>query len=131
MSNDHDTSNNPNIHNNNKKNDLPILAHIAKKSLPIKDKTSNQLPGDLNILLSSNTSKSSTTTLSKNNTSTKQHDEIYFNCIKYRCINTLYYDSRNITNIRGALVDRGANGELVGDDVRVISKTSRAVNVQI
>ena len=32
--------------------------------------------------------------------------------------------------MRGALVDRGSNGGLAGDDVQVISKISRTVNVQ-
>ena len=87
------------------------------------------MPGDLNRLLSSNTSNSSTITTSKDNTLTA-YNEININGTEYRQINTLYCYSRNITKTRGALIDRGANGVLVGNDVRIISKSSRTVNVQ-
>ena len=50
--------------------------------------------------------------------------------IKYRCINTIYYYFRNITKTWGALVDRGTNGELLENNVRIISKISCVVNVQ-
>ena len=42
-----------------------MIAHIVKRSLYIKDKPNNRLPGNLNILLSSNISNLSTTTTSK------------------------------------------------------------------
>ena len=31
---------------------------------------------------------------------------------------------------RGALVDKGSNGGLAGDDIRIISKSSHTVNIQ-
>ena len=42
--------------------------------------------------------------------------------------NALYCFFRNTTKTLGALVDRGVNGELAGDDVRIISKSLRTVN---
>ena len=65
MSNDHDNSNTPNYHNNNTINESPMISHIAKRSLHIKYKPNNWLPGDLNRLFSSNPSNLSTTTTSK------------------------------------------------------------------
>ena len=65
----------------------------------------------------------------KDKTSTKQNNEIDVNVIKYRRVNALYYYSKNITKPRGALFGRGANGGLEGDDVRIINKSSRTVNV--
>ena len=129
MSNNHDNNNNSNNNINNETNDLSILAHIEKRILSTKEKPTNRLPGDISRLISSNTSGSSTITTSKDDNSTT-HDEININDTKHRQINTLYSYSRNITKTRGALIDRGANGGLVGGDVRVISKSSRAVNVQ-
>ena len=70
MSNDHDNSNNYNNHNNNETNESPMLAHIVKRALHIKDKPNNWLPGGSNRLLSSNTFNSFTTTTSKNFTYT-------------------------------------------------------------
>ena len=57
-------------------------------------------------------------TIPKDKTSEKLNDELNINGIKYRRINALYYFSRNITKTRGALVDRGNNGGLAGDDVK-------------
>ena len=65
----------------------------------------------------------------KDNTSPKLDDKVDINGIKYRRSNTLYCYSRNSTKTRGVFVDRGANGGLAGDDVRIISKISRTVNV--
>ena len=36
-----------------------------------------------------------------------------------------------LPNTRGALIDRGSNGGLAGGDVRVISNSSRTLNVQV
>ena len=106
-----------------------MLAHTAKLILPTKENPTNRLPGDLNRLPSSKTSGWSTITTSKDNTSTT-YDEININGTKYRQINTLYCCYRSITKTRGALIDRGANGGLARDDERVMSKSSRTVNVQ-
>ena len=113
ISNDRDNNNNYNNNVNNEVNESPMRAHIAKRILPIKENTHNQLPGDLNRPLLSNTSISSTITISKDNTSTT-HDEININGTKYRRINRLYCYSRNIANTRGALIDRGSNEGFVG-----------------
>ena len=121
MSNDYDNNNNSNNNINNETNDSPMLSHIPKHISSTKEKTTKQLPGDLNRLLSSNTSGSSTITTSKDNNSTA-YNETNINGTKYRQINTLYCYSRDITKTRGALIDREANGGFSEDDVRVISK---------
>ena len=51
----------------------------------------------------------------KDKASPKQNDEVDINGIKYSIINALYCYSRNMTETRGALVDRGTNGGLAGD----------------
>ena len=114
MSNHHDNRNNLNNNDNNETYQSPLLAHIAKRLSPIKDKPNSRLTSDFNRFISSNMSNSST--ISKRNTSPKQHDEIGVNGTKYIRVNTLYYSYRNIIKTRGALADRGANGGLSGDD---------------
>ena len=116
--------------NINETDESKILAHIAQRSTPIKDAQNNRLPGDLSRLLSSNKNNNPTIIIHKHKTSEKLNDEVDIHGIKYNRINALYCFSRNITKTRGALVDRGANGGLAGDDVRIISKSLRTVNVQ-
>src|SRR5919112_4970772 len=44
---------------------------------------------------------------------------------------TLYsISSCHASGHKGSLVDRGANGGIAGDDVRIIAKTDRSVNIQ-
>ena len=107
-----------------------MIVHIAKLPSPIKYKPNNRLPGDLNRILSSSISNSSITTTCRNNNLTNKYDKIDINSTKYKRINTLYCYSRNITKTRGELVDRGDNGVLTGDNVRVRSKKFRTVNLQ-
>ena len=42
----------------------------------------------------------------------------------------ILYHHSHVTSRRRALVDRGANGGICGNDVRVISKTGQTVDVQ-
>jgi hypothetical protein len=44
--------------------------------------------------------------------------------------NILYIATLHCTTRRGALVDRGANGCIGGEDIRVISRTGRIMDVQ-
>ena len=52
----------------------------------------------------------------------------------YRQVNTVFVtykvSSTQATQPKGALIDRGANGGIAGDDVRIISKTGRSVHIQ-
>ena len=54
--------------------------------------------------------------------------------IIYREVNTtsVTYNisSTRATQSKGALIDRGANGGIAGDNVRIISKTGRSVDIQ-
>ena len=103
------------------------LKHMLVNTLP---------PGHLHRLLSNNNTSNTTTPSNKNNTkflvnniSTKC---ITLDGIKYKSIsnlNVVYYYSHALTN-KGSLVDRGANGELCGTDVRLIEKTGRSVDIQ-
>jgi hypothetical protein len=94
-----------------------LLAHVTKRTpLP---------PGDVTRLLSN----------TMNGLPTKQRDanEIQLNGKTYRQVNmarTLYIATAHRTTRRGALVDRGANGGIGGEDIRVISQTGRSVDVQ-
>ena len=96
-------------------NDQPILAHMTKKkSLP---------PGNIKRLLSPTA-----------NGDNKTPREINVNGVIYREANmaSVMYNVSNYQTAtrKGALVDRGANGGIAGDDVRVIAKTGRQVDVQ-
>ena len=119
MSNDHDNTKKYNNNVNNETNDSSMIVHIAKRILPTKKIQ----------LIDSNTSNMSTITTFKDNASIT-HDEININGTKYRLVDTLNCYSRNITKTRVALIDRGANGGLAGDDVRLVSNSSRIIHVQ-
>jgi len=101
----------------------PLLAHLTKtKPLP---------PGTVKRLLSATSNGKDRS----GNSSKTQHNtnEINVNGVTYREVNTasIVYNiaSYNATR-RGALVDRGANGGIAGDDVRIIAKTGRQVDIQ-
>jgi hypothetical protein len=95
-----------------------LLAHLTKRTtLP---------PGDLQRVLSSSINKPKTTIPPPNT-------DIHINGKTYRQVNTaktLYVASDHCTVRRGALVDRGANGGIAGDDVRIIHESGRQVDVQ-
>ena len=74
-----------------------------------------RLPGDLNLFLSSNTYISSAITEPTDNTLPYQKQEVNIGGIKYRFINALYCYSRNITKIRGLLIE-----ESMGDYYGII-----------
>ena len=65
-------------------------------------------------------------------TPTSNGDELIVNGKCYRQINmanTQYYHLHSRIN-KGALVDRGTNGRICGDDVRIITKSDRMVDIQ-
>ena len=94
----------------------PILAHMTKKKpLP---------PGNVKCLLSQTTN---------NSWKSGQPQEVNLNGIVYHQVNTasiLYNKSSCHTAGKGALVDRGANGGIAGDDVRIIAKNGRSDDIQ-
>ena len=95
----------------------PLLAHMTKKKhLP---------PGNVKRLLSPTPS---------NTTSAGKPQEVNPNGTIYRQVNTastLYsISSCHASGHKGSLVDRGANGGIAGDDVRIIAKTDRSVDIQ-
>ena len=106
--------------------DNAILAHVTQRTdLP---------PGHLNRFLSSPSPPPNT----RHNVGRppprrpNTNNEIVLDGKRYRQVNVsniLYHHSHD-TSKRGALVDRGANGGICGNDVRIISKTGRSVDVQ-
>ena len=103
--------------------DSTLLAHMTKQ------KTVH--PGDMRRVLSSTMSKyskgSGPPNISANET-TPSKPELTINGKTYRAVNqtTLVYDvSQRCVWKNGALVDRGANGGIGGDDVRVVERTFR------
>ena len=97
----------------------PFLAHVTKKKpLP---------PGNIKRLL-----------LPAANVKPKQDNvhpqEVNLNGIVYRQVNTVSIiysvSSSKALHSKGALIDRGANGGIAGDDVRIISKTGKSVDIQ-
>ena len=101
--------------------DNKILAHVTQqKNLP---------PGHLHRLLSSsmnNNNKDESTNSGKLSTEINIDGKFYCQ-VNYS--NIIYYYSEVVAPRRGALVDRGVNGGICGDDVRVISKASCNVDV--
>jgi hypothetical protein len=90
----------------------PLLAHMArKKNIP---------PGDIQRVLSQSMAKSATP-----RKSIVQDGVTY-----YANQHILYSASSHRQGRTGALIDRGANGGIAGEDVRVINRTGRQVDVQ-
>ena len=113
---DGDTS----VHEDIVEPDQPLLAHVTKKKpLP---------PGNVKRLLSPAANSK------PKQDSSDQPQEVNLNGIVYRQVNTasvVYKVSASQTShSKGALIDRGANGGIAGDDVRVIAKTGRCVDIQ-
>ena len=87
----------------------PLLAFLMSRG-------DNALPGDLRNVLSSTSSRAA------KSKPTQQRQANFAN---------LMYDvGKHRTTHRGALIDRGANGGIIGDDARIIAETNRVVNVQ-
>lgn len=105
--------------------------------------TQTASPGDIRRVLSSQSSRSSRPTSrppirsnsNSNNISNrnKEANEVVIDGKRYRQINMHERVTYNVSNHKaskkGSLVDRGANGGLAGDDVRIINKSDRFVDV--
>ena len=74
------------------------------------------LPGNLQNVLSSTSNHAA-------NSKSPQQRQAKF-------ANIMYDIGKHRTIHRGALIDRGANGGILGDDARIIAETDRVVNVQ-
>ena len=97
-----------------------LFSHISQRERKFP-------PRDLRRVLSKTMSHA------KNPPSNNIDDEITIDGKKYRKINVhkLTYNVSVHKGLRtGALVDRGANGGIAGEDVRVINKTGRQADVQ-
>ena len=87
----------------------PLLAFLTSRG-------ESASPGDLQNVLSSTSIHAATSKPSQQ-------------CLaKYA--NITYDVGKHCTTYRGALIDRGANGGILGDDARIIAETDRVVNVQ-
>ncbi|HEY9710826.1 MAG TPA: hypothetical protein V6D48_21650 [Oculatellaceae cyanobacterium] len=104
----------------NQAEDQPLLAHIAKKK-PL-------LPGDIKCLLSPNAN-----TNGKQQGSKLPH-EFDINGVTYHEVNiasiTYSVSSSATNNAKATLVDHGANGGIAGEDIHVIAKTGKQVDIQ-
>ena len=98
----------------------PLLDHVTKKKpLP---------PGNIKRLLSPAAN-------SKPKQNNNEHpQEVNENGIIYRHVNTVSVTYKisftQAKQSKGALIDRGANGGIAGDKVRIISKTGKNVDFQ-
>jgi hypothetical protein len=111
-----------------------LLAHLAKRG-----PTGKLPPAHLHRMLSSTLAKG-TTPSGRKKTSPQQVNEMTIDGqrwtrdasldINIHEINTVYSVSASRTKRPGALIDRGANGGVAGEDVRVIHKLHRTVDVQ-
>ena len=92
----------------------PLFAHMTqKKDIP---------PSDIQRVLSQSMSKGGQTPARKS---------VVQDGVTYYANQHIQYRASSTHQVRtGALVDRGANGGIAGDDVRVINRTGRQVDVQ-
>lgn len=103
-----------------------LLAHLTKrKPLP---------PGNIKRLLSQTSNgKIRSPNQSGSNDDVNKPREVNLNGITYREVNIVkitYNVMAYSATRQGALVDRGANGGIAGEDVRIIAKTGRQVDIQ-
>jgi len=108
--------------------DNVLLANVTKqKRTWTQPRGSDLPPSDIRKVLSTeNTRKASKVDQTNAN-------EIVINGTHYRAVNVarIYsVSSTHRTTASGSLVDRGANGGITGDDVRIINKTMRTVDVR-
>ena len=92
----------------------PILANITKRT--------SMKPGELQRVISNKLAK----------TPQNQKDELVIDGVTYEaCATNIQYTVEQ-ANLRKdfALVDCGDNGGIAGEDVRIITKTTRSVDVQ-
>ena len=107
--------------------DNPLLAHLTKRS-----STAKLPPGHMQRMLSSSLSKTNKSKADTPAVKIAEH-EIVINGNTYRQVNMaqLKYSVSAAQHRRhGALIDRGANGGVAGNDVRVIARTTKTVDVQ-
>jgi hypothetical protein len=98
--------------------DDQLLAYMTKRA-PL-------LPTDIQRILSSSLAKKDAGQL-------PSKAEINIDGKVYRqahAHNTIYHASNHRSNRHGALINRGANGDIAGADVRIIDKTGQFVDVQ-
>jgi len=98
-----------------------LLAYLSKQK-------STTHPGHLANVLSTTKSKNAKGArfMPKSDTDSSKGDEITINGKKYRQVQShrIYYSVSSHKSRRiGSLVDRGANGGIAGDDVRIIEKS--------
>ena len=111
-----------------KTNDSPdkLLAHVTNQK--------HLQPGDLQRLMSDKLAAVPANNKTKQtpNRKANKHDVISIGDTDLLVLNhSIIYSIKNTNTVKGAaLVDRGANGCISGNDVRVIEKTHRIVNVQ-
>ena len=102
-----------------------ILAHLTKRK--------DIAPGDLHRVLSSKMAQKPAPKPKPKPVPKTNVNEITIDGKIYRSVNTtkVVYKTLAHRSFRtGALVDRGANGGIAGEDVRIIEKTGRQVDVQ-
>ena len=87
----------------------PLLAFLTSRG-------NNTSPGDLCNVLSSTSSRAA-----KSKPTQKRQANF---------ANHTYDVGKHRTTRRGALIDSGANGGIIGDDARIIAETDKVVNVQ-
>ena len=109
-------------HEESDDNDQPLLAHITKRK-PLS-------PGNIKQLLSN---AANNKTNAKPKADIDSPKEININGAVYRQVNTVcitYNVLASSIKQWGALIDRGANGGIAGEDVRVIATTGHQVDIQ-
>ncbi|CAJ1928442.1 unnamed protein product, partial [Cylindrotheca closterium] len=100
-----------------------VLAHVTKHS--------SLQPGELQRVMSDKLALVPATKHRKGKQEAKNH-EIVIDGVRYKaCATPITYSVLRVSTRKNlALVDRGANGGIAGDDVRIIVKTNRSVDVQ-
>jgi hypothetical protein len=124
-----EASNSQSQNSANSGSEQTLLAHLTKRN-----PKSPLPPGHLQRMLSSTMAKGNASVNSGNDST--QVNEMTINGqtwtreVNAHETNTVYSVSASRTKRPGALVDRGANGGVAGEDVRVIQELHRTVDVQ-
>ena len=102
-------------------NGTNLLAHVTKQKAFVKPSANANIPSsDIRKVLSTNKTDSTGSKGGK-----PLPSEFNVNGKLYRLVNAarIVYRVTASTNQGASLIDRGANGGIAGDDVRIISKT--------
>ena len=118
-------------HDDSAADDQRLINATKRTGKASTSKASSLSPTDIRKVLSSSSSRPNSQVKFSPGTN-NPGEQIELNGKRYRQVDmhASYSVSAHKSSMRGSLVDRGANGGVAGDDVRIINKTNRFVDVR-